>query len=124
MQRLRHWGKLEPVWRPRRSVRARRLLISCVSSCVTFLHRLLTYVIEQIIQEWPLFPQLHAFWREIPSYNPIGASNSAPGQKYAEEAEDLLFNQDSHCEAPEGAPDATGQREDMPQVSVLMIHYS
>ncbi|KAJ6461894.1 hypothetical protein C8R47DRAFT_1240485 [Mycena vitilis] len=40
----------------------------------------------QIRDDWPWWDNLHAFWRELPSYNPIGVQSSEPGTDHASAA--------------------------------------
>ncbi|KAJ6540369.1 hypothetical protein B0H19DRAFT_864045, partial [Mycena capillaripes] len=35
--------------------------------------------IDRIVAVWPWWTVLHSFWRELPSYNPIGVQSSEPG---------------------------------------------
>ncbi|KAK7027737.1 hypothetical protein R3P38DRAFT_3520815, partial [Favolaschia claudopus] len=39
---------------------------------------------------WPWWDILHGFWRELPSYNPIGVQSSEPGTDHASAAEGLF----------------------------------
>lgn len=38
---------------------------------------------DEIVSVWPWWKDLHAFWRELPNYNPIGVENSMPGEDHA-----------------------------------------
>ncbi|KAJ7659684.1 hypothetical protein DFH06DRAFT_989406, partial [Mycena polygramma] len=40
----------------------------------------------KIRDDWPWWDDLHAFWRELPSYNPIGVQSSEPGTDHASAA--------------------------------------
>ena len=53
-----------------------------------------TVDIASIKEEWPFWDDLHAMWKELPNYRPIGVSNSSSGQDLAEDASDLFFGQD------------------------------
>jgi hypothetical protein len=44
-----------------------------------------------IRSEWPWWDDLHAFWRELPNYNPQGVQSSEPGTMHASDAADLFF---------------------------------
>ncbi|KAJ7191271.1 hypothetical protein GGX14DRAFT_407338 [Mycena pura] len=49
-------------------------------------------LIGDIRSKWPWWDDLHAFWRELPNYNPIGVQSSEPGTDHAAEAEALFDN--------------------------------
>ncbi len=44
------------------------------------------YHIENICNEWPFWDNLHAIWRELLNYNPVGICNAEGGQNYSEQA--------------------------------------
>ncbi|KAJ7616876.1 hypothetical protein B0H17DRAFT_882543, partial [Mycena rosella] len=44
---------------------------------------------NEIREDWPWWDDLHGFWRELPSYNPIGVQSSEPGTDHASAAADL-----------------------------------
>ncbi|KAJ7476798.1 hypothetical protein FB451DRAFT_1397032 [Mycena latifolia] len=50
----------------------------------------LSSLIEEIRQEWPWWDDLHAFWRELPNYNPVGVQSSEPGTDHASAAADIF----------------------------------
>ncbi|KAJ7189670.1 hypothetical protein GGX14DRAFT_580529 [Mycena pura] len=50
----------------------------------------LANVFEEIREEWPWWDDLHAFWRELPNYNPIGVQSSEPGTDHASAAATLF----------------------------------
>ncbi|KAL0950192.1 hypothetical protein HGRIS_010183 [Hohenbuehelia grisea] len=37
-------------------------------------------------EEWPFWNDLHAFWRQLPNYNPVAVTTSSAGQNFAEKA--------------------------------------
>ncbi|KAJ7868543.1 hypothetical protein B0H14DRAFT_2572278 [Mycena olivaceomarginata] len=43
----------------------------------------LASLIDRIRIEWPWWDDLHSFWRELPSYNPIGVQSSEHGTDHA-----------------------------------------
>ncbi|KAI0267946.1 hypothetical protein BGY98DRAFT_883539, partial [Russula aff. rugulosa BPL654] len=43
-------------------------------------------LIEKIRKEWPFWDDLHAFWSELPNYNPVGVSTSTAGQDFGAHA--------------------------------------
>jgi hypothetical protein len=45
---------------------------------------------EEIRKSFPFWDDLHGFWRELPSYNPIGISSSYAGQNHASSAAKLF----------------------------------
>ncbi len=45
---------------------------------------------EKIRNEWPFWDDLHAIWRELPNYNPVGISNAEGGQNHSEQAAHLF----------------------------------
>ena len=40
--------------------------------------------------DWPWWDDLHAFWRELPNYNPHGVQSSDPGFQHALDAGNLF----------------------------------
>ncbi|KAG5633785.1 hypothetical protein H0H81_005274, partial [Sphagnurus paluster] len=40
-------------------------------------------LVKQIKAEWEWFDEFHAFWRELPNYNPIAVESSTPGVDHA-----------------------------------------
>ena len=44
-----------------------------------------------IRSEWPWWDNLHAYWRELPNYNPQGVQSSEPGTMHVSEAADLFL---------------------------------
>jgi hypothetical protein len=63
---------------------------SCCSSC---------HYIAKILDEWPFYADLHDLWSELPNYNPVGVSNTAPGQDLAGQAASL-FEKPSKSKTP------------------------
>ena len=47
-----------------------------------------------IRSEWPWWDDLHAYWRELPNYNPQGVQSSEPGTMHASDAAALFFPAD------------------------------
>ncbi|PPQ83040.1 hypothetical protein CVT25_005282 [Psilocybe cyanescens] len=45
--------------------------------------------------EWPFYSTLHGMWSELPNYNPIGVTTSAPGQDFAGKAASLFIKKGS-----------------------------
>ena len=41
---------------------------------------------EKIQEQWPFYNNLHNIWSELPNYNPVGVTNSGPGQDFAARA--------------------------------------
>ncbi|KAG8750707.1 hypothetical protein FRC12_012757 [Ceratobasidium sp. 428] len=68
-------------------------------------------LMDKVIENWPLFPKFHAFWREIPSFNPIGTGNSNPGSNHATRAR-ALFDADGGSEAGEDGAEGEQAEED------------
>ncbi|KAJ7093598.1 hypothetical protein C8R44DRAFT_583591, partial [Mycena epipterygia] len=44
---------------------------------------------NEVRQVFPWWDDLHAFWRELPNYNPIGVQSLEPGTDHAHAAADL-----------------------------------
>ncbi|KAJ7821039.1 hypothetical protein B0H13DRAFT_1921008 [Mycena leptocephala] len=65
----------------------------------------LASLIACIRKEFPWWDVLHSFWRELPSYNPIGVQSLEPGIDHASAAENL-FNQT--VAGSDGETDASG----------------
>lgn len=40
--------------------------------------------------QWPWWKEFHSFWRELPNYNPIGVTSSAPGIDHVTSASSLF----------------------------------
>ncbi|KAJ7187546.1 hypothetical protein GGX14DRAFT_306442, partial [Mycena pura] len=49
----------------------------------------LASVFDEVREEFPWWDELHAFWRELPNYNPIGVQSSEPGTDHAGAAADI-----------------------------------
>lgn len=47
---------------------------------------------EGFCLEWPFWDDLHAFWSELPNYNPIGVTNAMSGQGFNDQAARLFGN--------------------------------
>ncbi|KAJ7195660.1 hypothetical protein GGX14DRAFT_474648 [Mycena pura] len=47
-------------------------------------------LLDDICSKWPWWDDLHAFWRELPNYNPVGVQSSEPGTDHASDAEALF----------------------------------
>src|ERR1700678_3934964 len=47
-----------------------------------------------IHSEWPWWDDLHAYWRELPNYNPQGVQSSEPGTMHASDAAALFLPAD------------------------------
>ncbi|KAJ6465468.1 hypothetical protein C8R45DRAFT_1107060 [Mycena sanguinolenta] len=47
-------------------------------------------IFDAIRKKWPWWDTLHAFWRELPNYNPAGVQSSEPGTDHAGAAADLF----------------------------------
>lgn len=45
---------------------------------------------DEVREEFPWWDELHAFWRELPNYNPIGVQSSEPGTDHAGAAADIF----------------------------------
>ncbi|KAJ6554429.1 hypothetical protein B0H19DRAFT_146943 [Mycena capillaripes] len=56
-------------------------------------------LIDKITAGWPWWPVLHSFWRELPSYNPVGIQSSEPGTDHASAAADLFESTAASSEA-------------------------
>lgn len=65
------------------------------------------HLIEQITEGWPWWAELHAFWRELPNYNPIAVATSTPGVDHALEASGL-FESSGALEESEPIDDGDG----------------
>ncbi|KAJ6469271.1 hypothetical protein C8R45DRAFT_771134, partial [Mycena sanguinolenta] len=46
-------------------------------------------IFDAIRKKWPWWDTLHAFWQELPNYNPAGVQSSEPGTDHAGAAADL-----------------------------------
>ncbi|KAF7351850.1 hypothetical protein MVEN_01146200 [Mycena venus] len=64
----------------------------------------LASLIDHIRKDWPWWDDLHSFWRELPSYNPIGVQSSEHGTDHASAAADL-FQPAASSEVDDGPPD-------------------
>ena len=65
-----------------------------------------------ICSEWPWWDDLHAYWRELPNYNPQGVQSSEPGTMHASEAANLFLAADEdELEELEYDLDARGEDE-------------
>lgn len=50
-----------------------------------------TYIfLDKVRDDFPWWDELHAFWRELPNYNPVGVQSSEPGTDHAGEAAGLF----------------------------------
>ncbi|KAJ7198689.1 hypothetical protein C8J57DRAFT_1634962 [Mycena rebaudengoi] len=69
-------------------------------------------LIDEIREEWPHWDDLHAFWRELPNYNPIGVQSSQPGTNHGAAASALFESQTGRTEdeADDGLSDASRTR--------------
>ncbi|KAF8573146.1 hypothetical protein K439DRAFT_1421459 [Ramaria rubella] len=79
----------------------------------------LSNAIQMIRDEWPFWDHLHALWRELPNYNPIGVSSSASGKEHADTAEQLWGRKEDEQEAGSGiedVPDEPNEHETSPSV--------
>ena len=52
----------------------------------------------EIVKKWPWWNELHAFWRELPNYNPIAVMNATPGNDHAADANALFDVQEKDDE--------------------------
>ncbi|KAJ6483676.1 hypothetical protein DFH09DRAFT_1291947 [Mycena vulgaris] len=68
----------------------------------------LASLIDEIRQDWSWWDDLHAFWRELPNYNPIGVQSSEPGIDHVSAAADLFDAQEA---ASDAASDADSDAE-------------
>ncbi|KAJ7114784.1 hypothetical protein C8R44DRAFT_880859 [Mycena epipterygia] len=50
----------------------------------------LASIFDEVREEFPWWDDLHAFWRELPNYNPIGVQSSEPGTDHAGAAAQLF----------------------------------
>ncbi|KAJ7712075.1 hypothetical protein B0H14DRAFT_2547008, partial [Mycena olivaceomarginata] len=50
----------------------------------------LASLIDKVRDDFPWWDELHAFWRELPNYNPVGVQSSEPGTDHAGEAAGLF----------------------------------
>ncbi|KAJ7888863.1 hypothetical protein B0H14DRAFT_3855863 [Mycena olivaceomarginata] len=50
----------------------------------------LASLIDKVRDDFPWWEELHAFWRELPNYNPVGVQSSEPGTDHAGEAAGLF----------------------------------
>ncbi|KAJ6548524.1 hypothetical protein B0H19DRAFT_1074377 [Mycena capillaripes] len=67
-------------------------------------------LIDRIVASWPWWTELHSFWRELPSYNPIGVQSSQPGTDHASAAADLFEQTAASSEADRDAtPEDEGE---------------
>ena len=69
-----------------------------------------------IRSEWPWWDDLHAFWRELPNYNPQGVQSSEPGTMHASDAAALFAAPGDEDEDIEDDIDGVGG-EDNPDVA-------
>ncbi|GJJ05869.1 hypothetical protein Clacol_000056 [Clathrus columnatus] len=74
--------------------------------------------IDEIKQEWPFWEWLHALWRELPNYNPVGISSSGLNQDYSENAASLWTRK-----SPELNDNSEGADEDRFSDSIRMDSY-
>ena len=70
------------------------------------------YIVAGICSEWPWWDDLHAFWRELPNYNPVGVQSSEPGTMHASDAAALFFAADKDQEFEDDIVDAEGEGEE------------
>ncbi|KAF8151556.1 hypothetical protein B0H34DRAFT_133473 [Crassisporium funariophilum] len=50
----------------------------------------LANLVDRICSTWPWWKELHSFWCELPSYNPISVTTSTPGLDHATKASALF----------------------------------
>ncbi|KAJ6459852.1 hypothetical protein C8R45DRAFT_1109233 [Mycena sanguinolenta] len=50
----------------------------------------LASIFEEVRKKWRWWDDFHAFWRELPNYNPVGVQSSEPGVDHAGAAADLF----------------------------------
>ena len=62
---------------------------------------------EKIQEQWPFYNDLHNLWSELPNYNPVGITNSSPGQDFAAKAA-AVFSKQS------GETDSSGIEDNYP----------
>ncbi|KAJ7836701.1 hypothetical protein B0H14DRAFT_2589599 [Mycena olivaceomarginata] len=72
----------------------------------------LASLIDRIRIEWPWWDDLHSFWRELPSYNPIGVQSSEHGTDHASAAADVFQPPAARSEADEGQEDNDDDRSE------------
>ena len=53
-----------------------------------------TFCTAGIRSEWPWWDDLHAYWRELPNYNPQSVQSSEPGTMHALDAAALFLTAD------------------------------
>lgn len=90
----------------------------------TFLIIIFSYIIylnnsiEEIEDEWLWWNDLHAFWRELPNYNPVGVESSEPRFDHAAAAEGLFGETQNdlgdieHTTDSDGCCDGDGDKAD------------
>ena len=61
-----------------------------------------------IRSEWPWWDDLHAYWRELPNYNPQGVQSSEPGTMHASDAATLFFAADEDDEIEDDIDEGGG----------------
>ncbi|KAJ7772089.1 hypothetical protein DFH07DRAFT_953372 [Mycena maculata] len=62
-----------------------------------------------IRKKWPWWDDLHAFWRELPNYNPIGVQSSELGTDHAAAAADIFTQQTANNEDDEDLDEDEGE---------------
>ncbi|KAJ7074852.1 hypothetical protein B0H15DRAFT_957044 [Mycena belliarum] len=74
-------------------------------------------LIGEVRDSWPWWDDLHAFWRELPNYNPIGVQSSEPGTDHASAAADIFAQTggeendgDGEDDEEDGLSDASKER--------------
>ncbi|KAJ7744262.1 hypothetical protein DFH07DRAFT_963795 [Mycena maculata] len=72
----------------------------------------LASVFDEVRKAFPWWDELHAFWRELPNYNPIGVQSSEPGVDHAGAAADIFAAQAGSEEEKDLDPDAAEQDDD------------
>ncbi len=106
-------------WRPTKFRRELNLQILSVSPlfCTYLSYNLTIRTPDDIVAEWPWWKDLHAFWRELPHYNPIGVENSMPGEDHSGAAAALFEKEESPDEEEEDVDD----EEDVDAEDVLAV---